>query len=287
MPDIENLLQQALERLLKIREPRLDNTPARLRESIGYSLMGPGKRIRPRLALASSKLFELSDGAAHAAAIAIEMVHCYTLIHDDLPCMDNDDFRRGRPSNHKKFDEATALLAGDSLMALALDALLEARNAGVAADAVLAATKRLVLAMGPTGVIAGQAMESTLHAGSTLADLTLMHQLKTGALFSAALLLPADLAGIPHGSKEAQCLIVFAESLGAAFQVADDLEDAGQDKTQRTPANIVHYLSPNEARERSIRSLQDSKNALESQWPQRAQVLVQIADEVLEKLERS
>ena len=116
--DLEQALAQALDRHLVSTDGR---TPPNLEESIRYSLLAPGKRIRPRLALASARLVGLSPQAALPAALAVEMIHCFTLIHDDLPCMDDDDFRRGRPSNHKIYGEGLALLAGDALMMLALD----------------------------------------------------------------------------------------------------------------------------------------------------------------------
>ena len=120
--NIEQHLSETLERFFQTQE---GFTPPHLQESIRYSLLSPGKRIRPRLLLASGQMLDVPHQALLPAAIAVEMVHCFTLIHDDLPCMDNDDFRRGIPTNHKKFGESLALLAGDSLMALAIDVFLE------------------------------------------------------------------------------------------------------------------------------------------------------------------
>ena len=276
---IEKLLEEALNRLLT-------ETPKHLRDSIHYSLMGPGKRIRPRLTFASAELFKIPEAAAASAAVAIEMVHCYTLIHDDLPCMDNDDMRRGRPSNHKKFDEATALLAGDGLMALAVEALLEAAP-HVAPANLIRAVKRLTWAMGPRGVIAGQAAESQLSEKSTLDDLRKMHQGKTGALFTAALLMPADLAGIHASSPEGQALDRFAADLGSAFQVADDLEDAEQDRENRSIATILRYLSPAQAKLQTRQALEKNQAALLAIWGAHSKQLCEITDEVIRKLEKS
>ena len=282
--------ESALEKALDVH---LSGTPERLASSIRYSVMGPGKRVRPRLLLACAKMISLNPEAAMAAAVAIELIHCYTLIHDDLPCMDNDDFRRGRPSNHKQFDEATALLAGDSLIPLAFESLLSAK-AHVSSENVLAAIRRLAWAAGPRGVVAGQAEELELKPDSTIDKLKDMHAKKTGALFSASLLMPIDLAGISEKSNEGRVIVQFAGELGLAFQVADDIEDSKQDTAEEisgpgsgatvSPRNILYYLPRNDARLLTLDSLSRAKKQLLSLWDTRAIPLVSIADEVASKL---
>lgn len=266
--------------------------PPHLDESIRYSLLAPGKRIRPRLTLSTARMIGLSETAAMPAAISIEALHCFTLIHDDLPCMDDDDFRRGQPSNHKKFGEATALLAGDALMALAWDSLLEASEyvkaeGGIAA--LRAAFRRLAWAAGPRGVIGGQARESLLGPGSTLADLRRMHAGKTGALFSAAILLPMDLAAVPGDSPEARSLETFASELGLAFQVADDLEDAPEEQTRTgqitDPTNVLFFQSASDARQEILQRLRGAGEALARAWGKdRSTELIDIALEVEKKV---
>jgi geranylgeranyl diphosphate synthase type II len=288
--DLESALKQSFERLTR---SNTTNVPSRLLESMAYSLFSPGKRIRPRLALASGKLLNLPVAVTLPAALALEFVHCYTLIHDDLPCMDNDDYRRGRPSNHKQFDEATALLAGSSLASLAIDSLFEAGQ-HVQPQKLLAALRRLNWAMGPHGVVGGQAAELEFSQNSTLQDLRQMHARKTGALFTAALLLPADLAGIDLSSNPGKSLVEFASALGLAFQVADDLDDILQDQTRVllhdqpqthvAPNNILFYLPVEDARMITNDMLTRAMHGMISTWSSEADHLVSIAEEVAKKL---
>lgn len=204
----------------------LEGVPQNLRESIRYSLLAPGKRVRPRLAVAASDLLGLKSQIGFTIGAAIEMIHCYTLIHDDLPCMDNDDFRRGKPTNHKVYGEAVALLAGDSLMPMAwelLDSLFDQADT----HQVRRALARFSWAVGPRGVVAGQAQEFILDSKSSKTEVEAMHGLKTGALFDASILMPLDVSGL-EGPK-ADALLAFSKSFGLAFQAADDLEDLKQD----------------------------------------------------------
>jgi geranylgeranyl pyrophosphate synthase len=281
---MENSLEQVLERNL-IKADGI--TPSYLAASIRYSFLSPGKRIRPRLLLATGEMLGLSQETLFSAAAALEMVHCFTLIHDDLPCMDNDDFRRGLPTNHKKFGESTALLAGDSLMALAIDAFLESP---VAPDRLISGLKRLTWAMGPRGVIGGQAAESQLNSTSQLADLRQMHQQKTGALFSAAILIPKEFAGIRDDEPQGIALTRFAEELGLSFQVADDLEDA-LDTTVKNealqPNSILYYLSPTEAAHITLKNLTQATESLERHWVKGSLPLKMISEEVVRKIEKA
>ncbi|MGZ3687039.1 MAG: polyprenyl synthetase family protein [Bdellovibrionota bacterium] len=276
--DLEAKIKEALERHLA----RADGVaPDRLGESIAYSLLSHGKRIRPRLLMSCAQMLGLSEQASLPAAIALEMIHCFTLIHDDLPCMDDDDFRRGQPSNHKKFDEATALLAGDALIPMAMECLLEA-GPHVKPEALLSAIARLNWAAGARGVIAGQSGESTLKEDSRLEDLLRIHAQKTGALFSAALLMAKDLAGIDDESSQGMAIEIFARELGVAFQIADDLEDADG---APQPTSILFYLPAKEARTMALQRLRVAGRSLLAIWDEAAAPLLQIADEVARKLE--
>lgn len=276
--DLELELSKALDRHLAKKDGA---TPANLAESIRYSLLGPGKRIRPRLVLTTAEMLGLKREAALSAALALEMIHCFTLIHDDLPCMDDDDFRRGRPSNHKKFGEAVALLAGDGLIALAIDTLMDA-EVHVTPTQLLAATRRMSWAMGTRGVIGGQAAESLLNDKSTAQDLRQMHAMKTGALFSAALLLPSDLSGIDPASSKGKALASFAAELGLAFQVADDLEDAAEEKTD--PTSILNYMTLEAALKDTLARLDRAEKELKKEFAEKSGGLIAICEEVRKKL---
>ena len=276
------LIEKALTQFLTRHTPA-HQTPVRLRESIAYSLLGPGKRIRPRLALTTGALLGLSTDVAMAGALAVELIHCFTLIHDDLPCLDNDDVRRGRPSNHKQFDEATALLAGDALQSLAFEAILSAPIPNDSAR-ILKATRRLAQVIGPRGVIGGQMAESALTEKSKFEDLIQMHRLKTGALFDASILIACDLAGHAENERSFQSLSNFATALGGAFQILDDLDDAQQDST-RTPVNTIYYRKPKDAAEFAQHHLREACARLQDCFQTRASELMAFANELSEQLQ--
>jgi geranylgeranyl diphosphate synthase type II len=217
-----------LERLFDERIPALppERDPGRLAESIRYSLLAPGKRLRPLLALAAAEAVSgrPSDPAVLLACASVELVHCYSLIHDDLPAMDDDDFRRGKPSNHRVFGEATAILAGDALLTLAFDWLADAgAQAGRPAD-FLRAVGALARGAGMAGLVRGQARDLGEPAPATLADLERLHAEKTAALFRAALEIGAAAAGADPETTDAMAR--FGDRFGIAFQHADDLDDA-------------------------------------------------------------
>ena len=186
-------------------------TPERLREAMLYSLLAGGKRLRPVLCLTTASLFGAAPKDVLPFACGIEMVHTYSLIHDDLPAMDDDDLRRGRPSNHKAFDEATAILAGDALQS---DAFLCMTSCPLPADRILRAVHEFAAA-------------PVLRGGRCLEDLRHLHALKTGAILRASVTCGAILAGADSASLEK--LGVFGAELGVAFQIADDILDVVSD----------------------------------------------------------
>jgi geranylgeranyl pyrophosphate synthase len=207
--------------------PPADGDPGRLLEAMRYSLLAPGKRIRPLLALAAAETVSpVSSDPADVllACAAVELVHCYSLIHDDLPAMDDDDFRRGRPSNHKAFGEATAILAGDALLTLAFDWIAEAGERATRAQNFLAASRALAHAAGAFGMVRGQARDLGEAAPTTLAALETLHAEKTGALFQAALQVGGCAAGAPPDVLAH--LARYGAAYGVAFQHADDIADA-------------------------------------------------------------
>jgi geranylgeranyl diphosphate synthase, type II len=210
-----------------------DGCPAALLEAMRYSLLAPGKRLRPLLTILACEACSGQDTDALPAACAIEMVHTYSLIHDDLPAMDDDDLRRGRPTCHKKFGEALAILAGDALLTLAFEVLSEGYPAGTAA----ACCRELARGAGASGMVGGQvddlAFEGRLSGAAgtppRLEELELLHRRKTGALFRAALRMGvwAALADAGPGQAEERLeqLDTYGRCFGLAFQITDDLLD--------------------------------------------------------------
>jgi len=195
-----------------------------LLDSERYSLFAGGKRIRPTLTLEFCRLFGGEDAAALPFACAVEMIHTYSLIHDDLPCMDNDDLRRGKPTNHKVFGESTALLAGDSLLTGAFEVAASNTEAGAEVSAM--AVAYLASSAGRYGMVGGQIMDlEGEHKTLTLDELLKLHSLKTGALISAASVLGALAAGISFTDACMEDVVTYAENIGLAFQIVDDILD--------------------------------------------------------------
>ena len=202
-----------------------DEDPGRLVEAMRYSLLGAGKRLRPLLALAAAEAAgEFLDDGVRVAAAAVELVHCYSLVHDDLPAMDDDDFRRGKPSNHKVYGEATAILAGDGLLTSAFAWLAEAGVETARPRAFGRAAVALARGAGVKGMVRGQARDLAGPAPGSLVELERLHAEKTAALFRAAIEVGAEAAGAHPDDVEV--LARFGEQFGIAFQHADDLDDA-------------------------------------------------------------
>jgi len=217
-------VEQGIDELLPAPTAR----PARLHEAMRYAMLGGGKRLRPVLTLASAELFDAKDDAALVAAVAIECVHTYSLVHDDLPCMDNDDLRRGRPSAHRQFDEATALLAGDALLTHAFFLLT---NHYTGEDSLLAArlVQELAWAAGSQRLIGGQQEDllAEKKANATAAELDFIHRSKTAAMIEAALVMGGIVGRA--SAEELDQLRATGEHLGLAFQIIDDILDATAD----------------------------------------------------------
>lgn len=223
LADIASEIDRAFDVLL----PVPDDGRARLYEAMRHAAIGGGKRLRPLLVLASSALFNVSREAALRVGTAIECIHVYSLIHDDMPCMDDDDMRRGKPTVHKAFDEATAVLAGDSLHALAFEILADEAthpDPFVRAELVM----EIARASGPAGMAGGQMMDLMAgDAGFDLSGVTRLQQLKTGALISFCLEAGAILGRVPPEGRHG--LRGYARDIGLAFQIADDVLDAEGD----------------------------------------------------------
>ena len=226
----EDIFSQALDAAVSSTDtalgnllPDLDDGPNRLAEAMRYAALGPGKRLRPFFTIETATLFNVVPEYAHRAAAAVECIHAYSLIHDDLPAMDNDDLRRGRPTAHKKFDEATAILAGDALLTLAFEIVSDVATHSdphIRAELV----HRLAHAAGWNGMVGGQMLDIQSETEElSEAAITRMQRMKTGALITVA----CDIGGLlGHASKEAhQALLGYAHDLGLAFQIKDDILD--------------------------------------------------------------
>ncbi|MCE1241759.1 polyprenyl synthetase family protein [Oryzomicrobium sp.] len=222
-PDWMAAAQARTERALARLLPGADQTPARLHDAMRYAALGGGKRVRPLLAFAAGDVSGAAPAAVEVAACAVEMIHAYSLVHDDLPCMDDDVLRRGRPTCHVEYDEPTALLVGDALQTLAFELLARESIATPAVQLEMVAL--LAHASGSQGMAGGQAIDlASVGKPLTQPELELMHVLKTGALIRAAVLLGA-LAGSPLPAAERERLDHFAKRAGLLFQVVDDILD--------------------------------------------------------------
>ena len=286
-------LTEKLERIASLIEGRLDallapeptaSGQARLIEAMRYAALGGGKRLRPFLLIESARLFGVAEEEALNAAAALECVHCYSLVHDDLPCMDDDKMRRGRPTAHIAFGEATAILAGDALLTLAFDILSEPRTHPEPGVRV-ALIGLLAKAAGVGGMAGGQALDLAAE-GQSLGPMEVarMQAMKTGALFNFACDAGAVLGGADEVARGA--LAAYASAFGQAFQLADDLLDAEGDAAAmgkaaakdagRGKATLVALLGADAARAR-LEALVDDAEAALAPFGARALTLKQAA----------
>ena len=259
---------------------------ALLTEAIRYSLLAPrAKRVRPTLVLEVCRMLGGTDEAALPLAAAVEMIHTYSLIHDDLPCMDDDDLRRGRPTCHKAFDEATALLAGDALLTGAFG---EIAAAPLSAEAVRDAVAELSRAAGALGMIGGQVMDLA-GEGTRLPieKLIKLHRHKTGALIVAAVRLGAIAAGVSLTDARMEALTRYAEGVGLVFQIVDDVLDVTADAettgksvlSDEDKTTFMRYYSPDEALALAGRVNEEAKAAIADL--RGAALLIEFADSLL------
>jgi farnesyl diphosphate synthase len=264
-------IQQRMETTLAGLLPSTSNAPQRLHEAMRYTVLEGGKRVRPLLVFAAGELVGAQPDNLAKIAAAVEMIHAYSLVHDDLPCMDDDVLRRGKPTCHVKFDEATALLVGDALQTRAFE-LLSTPLPGVDAVSQLDMVHQLAYASGHAGMAGGQAIDlASVGQALSLPELEFMHLLKTGALIRASVLLGAS-AGRSLSAEEREQLDHFAKRIGLAFQVVDDVLDvdadtatlgktAGKDVANNKPT-YVSLMGLNEAKQFARELREDAFAAL-------------------------
>jgi len=287
MKDVQSTVEQALTSFL----PAPPVVPARLHQAMRYAVLDGGKRVRPLLAYAAGDLFGARPEAVARAAAAVELIHAYSLVHDDMPCMDDDALRRGKPTVHVEYDEATALLAGDALQSQAFLVLAEAE----AVDSPLrqlAMVRLLAQAAGSLGMCGGQAIDlASVGVSLALPELEQMHRLKTGALLRASVLLGAWSGGTP-AAQETAALEAYANAIGLAFQVVDDVLDAtadsatlgktaGKDAADNKPT-YVSILGLEESKGLAERLRNDAHAAL-APFGDKARRLREIADLIVQR----
>jgi farnesyl diphosphate synthase len=286
MEGVQTRTEAALERFL----PPTGQVPAKLHEAMRYTVLGGGKRVRPLLAHAAGELFGAGEDAVARAACAVEMIHAYSLVHDDMPCMDDDDLRRGKPTVHVAYDEATALLVGDALQAEAFEVLAGGTEVDPARQ--VAMLRLLAEAAGSSGMCGGQAIDlDSVGLSLTLEELERMHQLKTGAMLRVSVLLGA-LAGRDLASHEQEALVAYSRAIGLAFQVVDDILDAtadsatlgktaGKDAADNKPTYVsILGLAPSQALAEQLR--QQAHDAL-APFGEQALRLREIADLIVQR----
>lgn len=290
-------LRERSERVLAALLPAEGIAPARLHAAMRYAALGAGKRVRPLLCHAAGALSAAPVERLDHAAAAVELIHVYSLVHDDLPCMDDDVLRRGKPTCHVEFDEATALLVGDALQALAFQVLAEMPATGAGESEVPATTqlemvRLLAQAAGSRGMAGGQAIDLAAVAHTlSLAELEFMHIHKTGALIRAAVLLGAA-CGAPLAVAQRQQLDHYAKVAGLLFQVVDDILDteadtatlgktAGKDAAANKPT-YVSLLGLPAARAKAAELRQEAHDALAG-FGAAAQRLHELTDFIIDR----
>jgi farnesyl diphosphate synthase len=279
-------LQERMEGVLARLLPSAEIAPRRLHDAMRYAVLGGGKRVRPLLAFAAGEVVGAPADRLATVAGAVELIHAYSLVHDDLPCMDDDVLRRGKPTCHMEFDEATALLVGDALQSLAFE-LLSGRKLAPEPRAQLEMVRLLASAAGSRGMAGGQAIDlESIGKALSLPELEFMHIHKTGALIRASVLLGAY-CGVQLDAEELARLDRFAKYIGLAFQVVDDVLDAesttatlgktaGKDADRNKPT-YVQLLGVSRARELALEMRATAIDALAPFGP-RAARLEELAD---------
>ena len=280
--NIGNLLAETAEKVETALDNYFPENTTVMTEAMKYSLLGGGKRIRAFLTLRFAEMFGVAEEAAMPFACALEMVHAYSLIHDDMPCMDNDDMRRGKPSCHKKYGETIALLAGDALLTMAFEVC--SSNDKVPASSVRKALNILASLAGYAGMCGGQELDLA-ESVATYEELKHLHSLKTGALIKAACLLGLYAAKDEPSESTVADVSEYAESIGLAFQIHDDILDVTSDSetlgkpvgsdAKNDKKTVLSFMSITDAMDEEFRVTQNAVDVI-SVYPD-SDVLTQLA----------
>ncbi len=291
--DLERRLEETADRVtvaLDTLLPRVQGPESRLMSAMRYAALGGGKRLRPFLVLETGRIFGVDERCLLRVGAALECIHTYSLIHDDLPCMDDDDMRRGRPTVHIAYDEATAILAGDALLTIAFEILSDPQT-HIDANIRIALVGRLADAAGARGMVGGQMMDMIAQElGDDIAAVTRMQRLKTGALISYAVDMGAMMGRASDDARSA--LSAYAHDLGLAFQITDDLLDAegkveevgkavGKD-AERGKATFVSLLGLDGAKQR-VQLLGAQAKQHIAMFGARAHYLNEIVDSIVDR----
>ena len=280
--------EAALERAL----PALDTEPKRLHEAMRYAVLNGGKRVRPALVYATAEALGATGPAVDAPACAVEFIHAYSLAHDDLPCMDDDDLRRGNPTCHRRFDEATALLAGDALQSLAFEILSGTEIPSADDTRVSQMIRTLAAASGPSGMAGGQAIDlAAVGQKLSIEQLERMHRRKTGALIRASVRLGA-LTAVTAQDPCLSSLDTYAANIGLAFQIQDDILDEegdvqdigktpGADRERNKPT-YPSLLGLEAAKKRALKLHQDAIASL-SKLDAKANTLRELSEYIVNR----
>jgi len=276
LEDRKNIIDKALDEYLLSEE----KSPSIIHKAIRYSVFSGGKRIRPILTLVTAELFGKDAESVIKAACGIELIHTFSLIHDDLPCIDNDDFRRGKPSNHKVFGEGIALLAGDALLVSGFDLII--RNSEVKEikkQSVLKLLKETSFYLGTENMLGGQVEDISLkNENIKKEDLYNLYMKKTAALICLSIRAGAILSGA--NQRQLKALTKYGENIGLAFQIIDDMLDIMQDQRDMEKPNYANKFGMKESKSESERLIKEAKDSLKI-FNQKAETLRNLADYLL------
>ena len=272
----KNIIDKALDEYL----PPEENSPSIIHKAIRYSVFGGGKRIRPILTLATAELFGRDTESVIKTACGIELIHTFSLIHDDLPSIDNDDFRRGKPSSHKVFGEAIAILAGDALLVSGFDLItknVEVKE--IKKQSILKVIKETSFYIGTENMLGGQVEDITLNDEDIAKEeLINLYMKKTAALICLSIRAGAILSGA--NQRQLKALTKYGENMGLAFQIVDDMLDIMQDQRDMGKPNYANKFGMKESKNESERLIKEAKDSLKI-FNHKAEILRNIADYLL------
>jgi len=276
LEDKTNIIDKALDEYL----PSEEKPPSIIHKAIRYSVFAGGKRIRPILTLATAELFGRNAESVLKTACGIELIHTFSLVHDDLPCIDNDDFRRGKPSNHKVFGEAIALLAGDALLVSGFDLIIEnSENKEIKKQSILKLIKEASFYVGTENMLGGQVEDVTLNNEDiTKESLINLYTKKTAALICLAIRAGAILSGA--NKEQLKALSKYGENIGLAFQITDDILDIMQDQRDAGKPTYAGKYGIKESKSESERLIKEAKDSLKI-FNHKTEALRNIADYLL------